>query len=142
MKIVPSLLIIDDNPFDVEIAQRILERSGRFERVYAASDGKEALDLFHDYNTSRAKYPDHFPPLLILLDINMPVMDGFGFLEEYARLEHPEDMKPAVVVMLTSSSYGPDLDRALAHDAVEDYIVKPITPSQAIALADRFGHEP
>src|SRR5690606_23777042 len=118
MKTVQSLLIVDDNSFDVEITQIILERTGRFKHVYSVSDGKEALDLFLDYNASRARYPDQFPPLVILLDINMPVMDGFGFLEAYAELTHPEDEKPSIFVMLTSSNASPDRDRALANPMV------------------------
>jgi CheY-like chemotaxis protein len=139
MKVINSLLIIDDNSFDVEIAQRILGRTGRFKHIFSVSDGKEALDLFQDYEASRARYPDMFPPLVILLDINMPVMDGFEFLDAYARLELPEHRRSSIVIMLTSSNGSPDRERALAHPVVEDYIVKPLTMSHATTLAERLG---
>ena len=139
MKVVQSLLIIDDNVFDVEIAERILTRTGRFKHVYAVADGREALALFRDYDESRAQYPDKFPPLVILLDINMPVLNGFEFLEAYAQIEHWDGIKTSIIVMLTSSGSTPDRDRALANDLVEDYIVKPLTTSAAHALADRLG---
>lgn len=139
MKIIQSLLIVDDNQFDVEITQRILQRTGRFKHVYSVSDGKEALDLFRNYQSSREKCPDRFPPLVILLDINMPILDGFGFLDAYAQIDNPEQPSSSIVVMLTSSSATPDRERALTHDLVADYIVKPITVNQAIALAERLG---
>lgn len=139
MKIVQSLLIIDDNVFDVEIAERILMRTGRFKHIYAVTDGKEALDLFLDYNASRAQYPEKFPPLVILLDINMPVLNGFEFLDAYARLDHPAETRSSIIVMLTSSGSTPDRERALAHALVENYIVKPLTTSTANDLADRLG---
>lgn len=139
MKTINSLLIVDDSSFDVEIAQRILARTGRFKHIYSVSDGKEALELFLDYDASRAKYPDKFPPLVILLDINMPVMDGFGFLDAYAKLDLPEDRKSSVVVMLTSSNGNPDRERALGYPVVADYIVKPLTVNHAISLAERLG---
>lgn len=142
MKIVNSLLIVDDNSFDVEIAEHILARTGRFKHIFSVSDGREALDLFRDYNASRAKYPDEFPPLVILLDINMPVLDGFGFLDAYAKLELPQGIKPSIVVMLTSSSCYPDRERALSHAMVKDYIVKPLTVSHAASLAERLGQLP
>jgi CheY-like chemotaxis protein len=139
MKVINSVLIVDDNSFDVEIAQRILARTGRFKHIFAVSDGREALNLFRDYNASRARYPEEFPPLVILLDINMPVLDGFAFLDEYAQLDLPEEMRSAIVIMLTSSSCYPDRERALKHTMVQDYIVKPLTRSHANALADRLG---
>jgi CheY-like chemotaxis protein len=139
MKTISSLLIVDDNSFDVEIAQRILMRTGRFKHVYSVSDGREALNLFVDYEASRAKYPEQFPPLVILLDINMPVLDGFGFLDAYARLQLPEERKSSIVIMLTSSNGYPDRERALAHSVVADYIVKPLTMSHATTLAERLG---
>jgi CheY-like chemotaxis protein len=142
MKVVNSLLIIDDNAFDVEIAQRILARTGRFKHIFSVSDGREALNLFQDYNATRARYPEEFPPLVILLDINMPVLDGFAFLDAYAQLELPEDMKSSIVIMLTSSSCYPDRERALSHAMVEDYIVKPLTTSHATMLAERLGRLP
>lgn len=142
MKVVNSLLIIDDNAFDVEIARRILARTGRFKHIFSVSDGREALNLFQDYSATRAKYPEEFPPLVILLDINMPVLDGFAFLDAYAQLELPEDMKSSIVIMLTSSSCYPDRERALSHAMVEDYIVKPLTTSHATMLADRLGRLP
>lgn len=139
MKIVNSLLIVDDNRFDVEIAQRILARTGRFKHIFSVSDGREALNLFLDYNESRTKYPEEFPPLIILLDINMPVLDGFGFLDAYAQLELPDSMRSSIVIMLTSSSCYPDRERALSHSMVADYIVKPFTTSHANSLAERLG---
>ena len=139
MNIVNSVLLVDDNPFDVDVAKRILELTGRYKHVYSVTNGAEALELFRDYESSRRDYPDKFPPLVILLDINMPVMDGFGFLQSYAELDQTDEQPPFVVVMLTSSSYDADRERAFTSPFVKEYIVKPMTLKRAVELADQLG---
>jgi CheY-like chemotaxis protein len=138
VKVVPSALIVDDNPFGVEVVARILERTGRFAHVHAVTDGSEALRLFADREAPRACFPGPHPPL-VLLDINMPVMNGFEFLNGVAALALPAEQTPSVVIMLTSSRYDEDRARALASPLVKDYVVKPLTRARALALADRFG---
>lgn len=138
---VASLLIIDDNPGDVYLTQRFLERSGRFAYIFSASTAEEALDMFRNYEASRAAHPGRFPPLVILLDINMPKMDGFDFLDAFAGLQAslPQATTPAVVLMLTSSNADRDRQRAASYDLIKDFIIKPISPEVAVQIADRFG---
>ena len=138
MNTVSSVLIVDDNPHDVRLTKKMLEKSGRFECVYAVSDGVEALALFQGYQASRTQFQDAFPPLLILLDINMPFMDGFEFLNAYTSLDPEMRGQGSLVVMLTSSSHGRDRQRALDHPAVMDYVVKPINRRRANELAEKI----
>lgn len=140
-KVVPSLLIVDDNEADVFLTQRFLQKSGRFPYVFAAAGGEEAMALFRDYEAGRLMNPGRFPPLVILLDINMPRMDGFEFLEAFSALD-PEvigDPRPAVVLMLSSSNAEQDRERANEFPLVKDFLVKPITVETAISIADQFG---
>ena len=123
---IDALLIVDDCPEDVEIAKRILAKSGRINTVLSASDGAEALDLL-----------EQGLPQVILIDINMPVMDGFEFLEHYAKRYGDQD--DVAILMLTSSEYGPDQEKATANSLVQGYIAKPITKAQAVELVDRYG---
>jgi CheY-like chemotaxis protein len=139
MKKIASLLIVDDNSFDTLLNSRILKRTGRFEHVYSVTDGTEALALFQNYEESRRQNPEKFPPLIILLDINMPLMNGFEFLSAYAQLEKEAERTPSIIVMLTSSSFETDRERALQDPLVKDYIVKPLTLQRAVELAEAFG---
>jgi CheY-like chemotaxis protein len=95
--------------------------------------------MFQNYEDSRERYPGAFPPLVILLDINMPLMSGFEFLSAYARLEGGADGDPSIIVMLTSSSFEDDRNKAMQDPRVKDYIVKPMTRKRAVELADAFG---
>jgi CheY-like chemotaxis protein len=76
--------------------------------------------------------------MVILLDINMPLMNGFEFLETLSTLQTVEQ-GTSVVVMLTSSSFNGDRARALEFSMVKDYIVKPLGKQRARELADKFG---
>lgn len=139
MKKIASLLIVDDSSFDVLLTKKILEKTGRFEHVYSVTDGAEALALFQNYEESRRRHPEAFPPLMILLDINMPLMSGFDFLQAYAELGADPAQAPSIIVMLTSSSFENDRNKALQDPLVKDYIVKPMTRKRALELADTFG---
>ncbi len=69
--------------------------------------------------------PDGFPPMLIMLDINMPIMGGFQFLEEYTKLvSNTQDLASTVLTMFTSSEKEKEKERALSYDVVKGYIVK------------------
>lgn len=138
-KKIASLLIVDDNSFDTLLTIKLLEKTGRFDRIYSVTDGAEALALFENYEQTREDLPDRFPPLVILLDINMPLMGGFEFLEAYARLGHESDDHPSIIVMLTSSSFDRDREQAVQDPLVKGYIVKPMTRERADQLAEIFG---
>lgn len=131
-----SVLIVDDNEIDLMVHRRALLRSGRFDMVETAESGKEALTLLQEHAARRLQEPDKFPVLLMLLDINMPVMNGFDFLDRMAQLGLTDD--PRFVVMLTSSSAETDKQRALSNDRVADYLVKPFSTADAHAIADKL----
>lgn len=139
-KKITSLLIVDDSSFDVLLTKKILEKTGQFDHIYAVTDGAEALAMFQNYEESRRQHPEAFPPLMILLDINMPLMSGFEFLRAYGELGGgKQEHDPAIIVMLTSSSFENDRNKALQDPLVKDYIVKPITKQRAAELAETFG---
>ncbi|QDS94266.1 Response regulator MprA [Roseimaritima multifibrata] len=109
-----TILLIDDDELDQYLCSRVFKRSGLSLNLLTASDGVEALELLSD--TERC-------PDLILLDINMPRMNGLEFLTEFSKFEH-RDLP--VIVMLTSSDQRSDREAAMKHPAVKDYFLKPL----------------
>ncbi len=97
--------------------------------------------MFEAYDDSRRLNPEAFPPLVILLDINMPVMGGFEFLEAYHQLrkKRSELELSSIIVMLTSSAEYEDKKLSHSFAAVKDYVVKPLSVERATELADTFG---
>ncbi len=130
------VLIVDDNAIDLMVHRRALLRSGRFDTVETAQSGKEALPLIEAHAAKRLQDPQQFPAMLMLLDINMPVMNGFDFIERLTEMGLTED--PQFIMMLTSSSAATDRQQALKNTRIVDYLVKPFSTADAHAVADRL----
>lgn len=124
----PRVLIIDDNEADVFICKRMLSRETGIDRdeILTARDGEQALEILRECAAT------HSIPSLILLDINMPRMTGFEFLEAW-RQEVGNGEMSVRVVFLTSSTDGRDRERA-GRFGVQDYLVKPPTRDAIRAL--------
>jgi CheY-like chemotaxis protein len=118
MKKLNGILLVDDDPTSCFLTQYIIEEMQISDRIYTVQGGREALDFIRAHQAA-----PHFCVDLILLDINMPDMDGFEFLEAFEDL--PNNCNSSVV-MLTTSSNIRDLDKAKAF-RVADYLNKPIT---------------
>lgn len=132
-----SVLVVDDNDVDQYLIKRQLTEGGFTGQMFSSANGEEAVEFLSDYDTNKAKYQDGFPPGLILLDINMPLMDGFEFLDIFKKLrqEHDYCMTP-VVVFLTSSNDQSDIDKAMGFDFVKGYLHKPLDIDQLKKLIE------
>ena len=119
-----SILLVDDDKATNYLHRYYLEEWGLAEDIYTALNGQEALDFLKTNTEFRENKPS-----LILLDINMPVMNGFEFMEAYADLD--ESLKASiVVVMLTSSLHYRDQEKANELDDLKSFINKPLTREQ------------
>ena len=114
---IPRLAIIDDAEFDQMLYKRLIDRTGLVGETLAFLSAEEALDYFES--------PDSAPVDVILLDINMPGLSGFDFLER-ASTSTGCEFTDVIVVMLTTSLDPSDVERAKKYDLVRDYINKPL----------------
>jgi CheY-like chemotaxis protein len=119
-----TVMLIDDSEADLLFSRIIVSRSGVCDDVLGFDSALSALD--------HLSCPDGDDVDMILLDINMPGMDGFQFLQAYQGLQRT---KRAVVVMLTSSPDPRDRAQAETFDCVRGYVVKPIDLAAARRLA-------
>ena len=113
-----TTLLVDDDETTNFVNQMLLEDMGVTEDVLVANNGQEALELV------RQRCQEGLCPELILLDINMPVMNGFEFLKEYEQLSFP-NKQSVVIVMLTTSLNPQDMDR-LRDLPNEGFLNKPL----------------
>jgi CheY-like chemotaxis protein len=124
------VMLIDEDEIDNIINQKIIESNNFSEKVLVFQTGTEALDFLR----TNAKTADNLPDL-IFLDINMPIMDGFQFLEEFEKLDAPI-LDKSKIIMLSSSISPRDIDRAASNRFVKKYLNKPLNSRylQAITI--------
>lgn len=127
----PDLLLVEDNPDDVELTLRAFKRARLANPVHVACDGVEALEfLFAQDGTARAVLPR-----VVLLDLKLPRVNG---LEVLARIRANEKTKRLPVVVLTSSREEADILKA--YDlGVNSYIVKPVEFEKFVAAVGEVG---
>lgn len=128
------ILMADDDPEDIEIAREALASARLANTLHVVGDGEELLD----YLNRRGKYQDPASsprPGLILLDLNMPKMDGREALSE---IKANEDLRRIPVVVLTTSSAEEDIYRS--YDlGVSGYITKPVSFASLVDAMSQLG---
>lgn len=140
----PSVLLVDDSEADRYLMSRLLRKMGHGGRLFEAENGQEAIEFLRDREEQIAKFGQEFPPLLVFLDINMPLLNGFEFLKEFDGLRVPLDYDSVVILIVTSSTRDADRNRSDAFDFVGGYVEKfPRTADDLRsalhdALGDRF----
>ena len=119
------VMVVDDNDADLVYTEVVLRARGIARQVSCYDTAAAALTRLAD--------PAQPQISLVLLDLNMPEMDGFAFLRAYeGQQAHPERAVP--VVMLTSSPESSDRLRCTAHGCVQGYVVKPLSDEDARLL--------
>lgn len=123
---IPTLMMIDDDEIDQMMYKRIVAKSGVVTTLVQFCDAREALKYLYNQTQPR--------PDLIALDINMPVMSGFEFLD--ALSERDLEAQSPVIVMLTTSLSPVDMDQAREYEMVKKYSTKPLTKDVLTEFAE------
>ncbi|MGA8571274.1 MAG: response regulator [Desulfobaccales bacterium] len=128
----PEILLVEDDPADVEMTQYTLKKSKLVVNLHVAGDGVEALNfLRREGEFAQAPRPD-----LILLDLNMPRMDGRTFLAE---MRMDDNLKAIPVCVLTTSQAEEDVIKSY-HLGANCYITKPVGLDEFIKLVNAIGN--
>ena len=117
-------MIVDDSETDRYLLKRFLGKTDLVGDIFEVNNGKDALDFLSNFEENQKKYPDGFPPTLLFLDINMPLMDGFEFLSKYQELRDKVDDFSITIMMFSSSASKEDQNKAFSFPFVKDYLVK------------------
>lgn len=132
-----TVMIVDDSPEDRYLLKRQLKKTGLELVVLEVSSGDEGIKLLTTSPSELAvSHPGISGPITIFLDINMPLMNGWEFIEALDLHNQDIKLKPTVVLMYSTSDDDADKDKASQYDAVANYIVKgestPVVLKEAI----------
>ena len=123
MKSVNVFVVDDDDIYQFTIGIT-LKNISAVNNIRSFSDGAKALEHLLTHQNTNDELPD-----IILLDINMPVMDGFQFMEEFTELL-PKISKSIKVYMVSSSMDPKDIKKVERIEAISDYLIKPVNANQ------------
>ena len=128
-----KVLLIDDNEVDLKINSKIISITNLFDEIVVCQSGEEGLAYLNKYQNEPENLPD-----FILLDIQMPEMDGFEFLEFFKKF--PSSIKDKCLVAILSSTldFG-DIKKAEANPHVIKLLKKPLFPTELDELLKKYS---
>lgn len=121
------ILIVEDNKIDTLVHTKIIQIARPDLEIVHAENGKIALELLKERETK---------PSLVLLDLIMPVMDGFEFLDKLSAMPEYKDLK---IIVLTTSTNQQDRKKSSSIFNITDYVIKPLTRERFRELAETMG---
>jgi CheY-like chemotaxis protein len=131
MNIEFSFIVIDDSELDRFVTQKFLERSTKSLIIKTFQNAQHALEIIGE-----TIIEDISIPTIILLDLQMPVMNGLKFVEEFEKFpaETKKNYRIIVLTILSSASHPSDIDRILTYETVNSVIEKPLTNEKLFSL--------
>lgn len=136
LKKTDCVLLVDDEKINNYLNAQIIKKISEKIVVRCVMNGQEALEyITHSGNYS--EYQSHPLPKIIFLDINMPKMNGWEFLNEYSKL--PEQIKDDIVITMLTASINPDdKKKACSYQEVSDYINKPVSMNTFSTILSKY----
>jgi CheY-like chemotaxis protein len=127
MKKLHQVMLIDDDNITNYMHKAVIDDLAISEHILLSNSGDEALESLQELSNC---------PELVFLDINMPAMDGFEFLEEVQQLALPG--KEAMVIIVLSTSTNPDDIRKISRLGHYEYLNKPLTHEKLVAVLHKY----
>jgi CheY-like chemotaxis protein len=117
------LLCVDDDSITIMLSKMVLTRAAYAKEIVMAHNGEEALLYLDDLIASKATTV----PALIFLDLNMPVMGGWEFLDAFSEAKYRDVFPDCKVVVLSSTIDPKDIEKSKSYSMVLDFMAKPIS---------------
>jgi two-component system, chemotaxis family, chemotaxis protein CheY len=129
----PIIALVDDDKIFQFTASKTIKSTDLTDKILQFENGEDALKFLKENKSDSSSLPDY-----IFLDINMPFVDGWMFLDDFVQLKS-KLAKPMTIYMVSSSIDPRDINRAKGHSEVSDYVIKPVTRERFIELLRRVA---
>ncbi len=131
------ILCVDDDPITLMLYKMVIAKSSFTEEIITAKNGQEALDYYDNLNAEN----DFFCPELVFLDLNMPVMGGWEFLDNFTKEEYNQFNQKTKVIVLSSTIDPNDIEKSKKYSMVIDFMSKPVTKEMLEGLKQRLNFQ-
>jgi len=131
------IMCIDDDPITLMLLKKVISKALFSKEIITAQNGEEALDFFKSLKNTPAKDIITSQPQLIFLDLNMPVMGGWEFLDRFNTPEY-SSFNSTKVIVLSSTIDPEDINKSKTYPIVIDFLPKPITTSMLHYLTTKI----
>jgi CheY-like chemotaxis protein len=125
-----KIYCVDDDVITLMLCKKVIERALFAKEILTATNGEEAILFFKEL----AKNSETNYPRLVLLDLNMPIMNGWEFLDQYLALKFHEAFPEAKFIVLSSTIDPHDVEKTKNYPMVTNFLSKPITKEMIEAL--------
>lgn len=132
-----KVICVDDDPIALLLSKLVLAKSDFTSQVITAANGEIAIQYLERPEVI-AENNNSVNPLVILLDLNMPVMDGWEFLEQFSKTLHTQHYKTAKVILLSSSIDPNDIERSKDFSMVSAFLPKPLTKEMLQTILEKI----
>jgi len=132
------ILCVDDDPITLMLCKMVIAKSSFASEIITAQNGEEALNYFDDLKLNNLGAEIKKYPSLVFLDLNMPVMDGWEFLDHFSKEEYTSAFKNTKIIVLSSTIDPNDIEKSKTYPMVLDFLSKPITKEIVENLKERL----
>lgn len=129
------ILCVDDDPITLMLYKMVIAKSSFTKETVTAKNGQEALEYYDNLNAQN----DSCFPELVFLDLNMPVMGGWEFLDNFTTEKYNTFSKDTKVIVLSSTIDPTDIEKSKKYSMVIDFMSKPVTKEMLEGLKERLN---
>lgn len=129
-----KILFVDDDPITLMLCKKVIEKAEFSKEIITASNGEDALKYF---DTIKTNNEDNFPQLMFL-DLNMPIMGGWEFLDTFTDENYTSFFPKLKVIVLSSTIDPKDIEKSRSYPMVINFLSKPITKEMLQSIKDNI----